>query len=295
MGKGPTRRQGPGKASDTVRAIKRGARNADPHLGTVRGGYHKNPATYDRKNDDTQDRLDEYQSDEQREAMDALFEATPAELGAAAIAEANPHTRIQQLELALAAAQEEIDRLGRDCVSGLAVRATFEKHIEGIFNARRCEESPIGVLMCDIDKFKDVNDNFGHRAGDEVISQVARCIREATRTSDLVARYGGEEFVVVIANNCKVAGLAILAERIRSSVDEMDIEGLPHVTISIGFTTQHSEDTSGWDLVERADKNLYKAKDGGRNRVCHEVLEGPELKLILDIEQLRDGPEDHEG
>ncbi len=267
MGKGPTRRQGPGKASDTVRTIKRSARNADPHLGTVRGGYHDSDTKYDRKNDDARDRLAEYAE------------------------ETNPHTRIKELEAALIAAQEEIERLGRDCVSGLAVRDTFNRHIEGVFNQRRCQDSPIGVLMIDIDRFKLVNDNHGHRVGDEVISQVARCIREATRTTDLVARYGGEEFVVVIANNCELAGLAILAERIRASVDEMDIEGIPHVTISVGFTAQHSDDTSGWDLVERADKNLYIAKESGRNRVCHETLGGPELKMILDIEDALDRKE----
>jgi diguanylate cyclase (GGDEF)-like protein len=260
MGKGPTRRQGPGKASDTVRAIKRGARAADPHTGTVRGGYHDSDANYDRKDDDTRDRLAEYEE------------------------ETNPHTRIKELELALEAAQTEIERLGRDCVSGLAIRDTFNRHIEGVFNTRRCHESPVGVLMCDIDNFKLVNDEHGHRAGDEVISQVARCIREATRTTDLVARYGGEEFVVVIANNCKLASLALLAERIRASVEAMDIEGTPRVTISIGFTTQHSSDKSGWDLVERADKNLYRAKEAGRNQVCHETLEGPELQMILDID-----------
>ena len=266
MGKGPTRRQGTGKASDTVRTIRKASRELDPHLGKRRGGYHKNPAVYDRKDDDTRDRLEEHECDADRIIFD--------------------------LQQALQAAHEEIKVLQRDCVSGLAVRATFEKYIEGVFNARRCHESPIGVIMCDIDHFKEVNDNHGHRAGDEVISQVARCIREATRTTDLVARYGGEEFVVVIANNCKLAGLAVLAERIRSGVEEMDIEGTPRVTISIGFTTQHSEDTSGWDLVERADKNLYRAKETGRNRVCHETLDGPELQMILDIEEIRDAPEE---
>ena len=267
MGKGPTRRQGPGKASETVRAIRRGARDHDPHLGKRRGGYHKNPALYDRKEDDTQDRIDELVDDVKE-----------------------PLARIALLERALTEAHEEIKRLGRDCVSGLAVRATFEKHIEGVFNARRCSERPLGILMIDIDHFKLVNDNHGHRVGDEMISQVARCVREATRTTDLVARYGGEEFVVVVAE-AKLAGLSILAERIRASVEEMDLEGLPRVTVSIGFTTQHTGDTSGWDLVERADKNLYRAKETGRNKVCHETLDGPELQMILKIEETRDAPE----
>jgi diguanylate cyclase (GGDEF)-like protein len=253
----------------------------------VRGGYHKNPATYDRKDDDTQERLDEHQSD--ASLLKDLGEVAVDAAAQAARATGDPLLKIQLLQRALEEAHKEIERLGRDCVSGLAVRDTFNRHIEGIFNTRRCQESPIGVLMCDIDLFKQVNDTHGHRVGDEVISQVARCIREATRTTDLVARYGGEEFVVVIANNCKLAGLAILAERIRASVEAMDIEGIPPVTISIGFTTQHSEDTSGWDLVERADKNLYHAKETGRNKVCHETLGSTELQLILKIEETQKG------
>jgi diguanylate cyclase (GGDEF)-like protein len=270
MGKGPTRRQGPGKASETVRTIKKASRELDPHLGSRRGGYHDNPVAYDRNDNDEEikDGLDLYQIEE----------------------EPDPHAKIVLLERALLDAHEEIKTLQRDCVSGLAVRATFEKHIEGVFNARRCQERPLGILMIDIDMFKLVNDNHGHRVGDEVIAQVARVVRECTRTTDLVARYGGEEFVVVVAE-AKLAGLTILAERIRASVESLDQEGLPAVTVSIGFTTQHIDDTSGWDLVERADKNLYHAKETGRNKVCHETLDGPELKLILKIEEVRDAPE----
>ena len=146
---------------------------------------------------------------------------------------ADPLTKIALLERALLDAHDEIKRLGRDCVSGLAVRATFEKHIEGVFNQRRCSERPLGILMIDIDMFKLVNDNHGHRVGDEVIAQVARVVRECTRTTDLVARYGGEEFVVVVAE-AKLAGLTILAERIRASVESLDQEGLPAVTVKIG-------------------------------------------------------------
>ncbi len=282
MGKGPTRRQGTGKSSDTVRALRRGARNADPHLGSVRGGYHDNPAAYDRSEnaEEIDEGLDLYQIEEQESAASIAARAT-----------GDPLLKIQLLQRALEEAHDEIKTLQRDCVSGLAVRATFERHIEGVFNQRRCTEHPLGVLMIDIDHFKLVNDDHGHRVGDEVIFQVARCVREATRTTDLVARYGGEEFVCVVAE-AKLAGLTILAERIRASIEAMDIEGLPRVTVSIGFTTQHSEDTTGWDLVERADKNLYHAKETGRNKVCHETLGGTELKLILKIEETRDAPEE---
>lgn len=197
----------------------------------------------------------------------------------------DPHLKILQLEAELEAAHQEIQDLQHDCVSGLAVRATFEKHLEGVFQARRSSERAMGVLMIDIDNFKLVNDQHGHRVGDEVIAQVARTVRECTRATDLVARYGGEEFVTVVANGAKVAGLAILAERIRSSVEDMKIDGLPQVTVSIGFTAQNRSDRTGHDVVERADRNLYAAKEAGRNRVCHETLESPELRMISEIEE----------
>jgi len=88
MAKGPTRRQGTGKPPENVRIIKKANRDLDPHLGSRRGGYHDNPAVYDRKDDDTRDRLEEHQTDEARRAVEKLFEATPEELGEAAVKEA---------------------------------------------------------------------------------------------------------------------------------------------------------------------------------------------------------------
>lgn len=88
MGKGPTRRQGPGKPPEDVRIFKKASRDIDPHKGHRRGGYHTNPAVYKRSDDDTQERLEEHQTEEARRAADKLFEATPEELGKAAVEEA---------------------------------------------------------------------------------------------------------------------------------------------------------------------------------------------------------------
>lgn len=198
----------------------------------------------------------------------------------------DPYDRIKNLEAELEAAHCEIARLSRDCVSGLAVRATFETHLERAFESRRQGDGAIGVVMVDIDHFKSVNDEHGHRVGDEVIAQVGRCLTAASRSMDLVARYGGEEFVIV-TTDATVCGLTVLAERIRRYVEQMAVPGLPKVTVSVGFTVQREDDKSGWNIVERADHNLYRAKESGRNRVCHETLEGPEIDMVLEIEGAR--------
>jgi len=194
----------------------------------------------------------------------------------------DPYALIEQLEKELSEAKQEIERLGQDCVSELATRSVFEKHLETVFEARRSKDRPMGAIMVDIDHFKQVNDHHGHVVGDKVIKEVCRQIKSRTRVSDLVARYGGEEFVVVTTDS-SLAGLLIVAERIRQDVKEMEIPGLPKVTISLGVTMQNSDDKSGWDIIERADRNLYASKNRGRNRVSHETLSDAELDMLMNI------------
>ena len=198
----------------------------------------------------------------------------------------DPFKRIEELELQLDAAHEEIAKLGVDCVSGLLTRGGFEKHLEGRFRSNRRNESPMGIIMCDIDLFKEVNDTHGHRVGDDVITRVATTIQACTRTTDIVARYGGEEFVCILVN-ADHAGLALLSERIRRMIENISVPGLPKVTVSVGFALQNETDASGWDIVERADKALYGAKANGRNRVEHSTLGDSEVKMICEIERVR--------
>lgn len=188
---------------------------------------------------------------------------------------------IYELEQKLEAAHREIDKLRHDTVSGLLGRQGFEDSLEALFHLRRSDDGLLGVIMCDIDDFKSVNDEYGHHVGDDIIGQVAGKIAGCVRTSDVAARYGGEEFVCVVAR-ADVVGLAILAERLRRAVEEMDTPGNPKVTISVGFALQKpEEDRSAWAIVERADAALYRAKQAGRNRVEHEPL-GEELEEALE-------------
>ncbi len=139
-----------------------------------------------------------------------------------------------------------------------------------IAHARR-HGSPLTLLMMDVDHFKQVNDRYGHLAGDYVLANLATVIRSALRTEDVFARYGGEEFAVL----CRAVSLgsaSILGERLRGLVEsaQFEYQGTPMpITISIGvapFADKTGED-GGTQLIADADAALYEAKRGGRNRV----------------------------
>ena len=198
----------------------------------------------------------------------------------------DPFTRIAELESLLKDAHQEVEKLRHDCITGLIGRQTFEELLQATFVPRRADDGLIGIIMCDIDHFKDVNDEHGHSIGDEVIGIVAQAIKACVRSTDHVARYGGEEYVSIVARSSN-AGLAHLSERIRAAVEMKEHPGCPKVTISVGFSLQLEDDENAWDVVERADQALYIAKNTGRNRVGHETLGPQELHLIEKIEKLR--------
>jgi diguanylate cyclase (GGDEF)-like protein len=133
---------------------------------------------------------------------------------------------------------------------------------------------PLTFMLADIDLFKQVNDKYGHLAGDEVLRKVAAIIRKNLRSSDVFGRYGGEEFGLVLPETLPEDGKA-LADRIRGDLAELSIpfgeqDITVTVTVSFGVSGCHFEDGASESLVslfQRADKMLYKAKRGGRNRV----------------------------
>ena len=123
--------------------------------------------------------------------------------------------------------------------------------------------------MLDLDRFKRVNDRYGHVAGDTVLAAVAGRMIACTRSSDIVFRYGGEEFLIVLSHT-PLSGARLLAERVRRSMETLEIslgEASVNVSVSAGVAEfRRGEQTA--DLVERADQQLYTAKSAGRNRVC---------------------------
>lgn len=124
---------------------------------------------------------------------------------------------------------------------------------------------PLSLLMIDIDHFKSVNDNFGHKAGDRILVELVKLVEKTIRNVDLFARWGGEEFLILLPNSDMEAGRQ-LAERIRHSVEKHIFSQPGHITISIGITAYHQDDTQK-SFLDRVDQALYKAKHGGRNRV----------------------------
>jgi diguanylate cyclase (GGDEF)-like protein len=154
-----------------------------------------------------------------------------------------------------------------DALTGLPNRRYFDEFCALLARRRRAEDA-VGVLMIDIDRFKALNDRHGHGAGDEVLRAVGGSIVRAVRDDDVPARYGGEEFVVLLRNPGPAVALEV-GERVRAAVAALDLTALrlPSVTVSVGVAVAEYEDEPIGDLVERADRALYRAKRAGRNRV----------------------------
>ncbi|CAN0655995.1 diguanylate cyclase [Nitratireductor aquimarinus] len=156
-----------------------------------------------------------------------------------------------------------------DSLTGMQNRRFFDDALREYLQEFRRIEKPVGLMVLDLDHFKQVNDTHGHDVGDDVLREVARCLKDLTRYHDVVARMGGEEFAVV-APNMNNESLVKLAERIRRAVSQLLIEASNvniRVTISVGLSIWDGRE-SAEEFYRRADKMLYEAKRLGRNRVC---------------------------
>ncbi len=163
--------------------------------------------------------------------------------------------------------EEELRLLATtDALTGLFNRRFLDQTLDSEFQRARRSGGLISVIMFDIDHFKKFNDTYGHDQGDRVLQTVARCLREIVRSFDFPCRYGGEEYVAILPGLEPIAAQA-MAERLRAHVAETEIDGL-HVHISLGVASFPDLDLKeGTALIEAADAALYKAKEGGRNRV----------------------------
>ena len=174
-----------------------------------------------------------------------------------------------------------VDLSSRDPLTGLSNRRSFELALAREIDRVARAGEPALLLVVDIDHFKRVNDSHGHAAGDAVIRAVAQALAETVRPMDLVARIGGEEFGIVLPN-CPSAFGPKVAARLRARVARTGVElgsgPAVHVTVSIGgaFAPQWVRSTSAlW--MERADLQLYRAKEGGRDRVSLEPTVTPQV------------------
>jgi two-component system, cell cycle response regulator len=148
-------------------------------------------------------------------------------------------------------------------------RYLYEALEREIIRARR-HGRDLSIVMFDIDHFKQVNDRFGHLAGDFVLKELARVVQSRIRRDEVFARYGGEEFSLVLPET-NVEGGAALAETLRRKISEHPFtfqnEMIP-VTVSMGIAMLTENDRGSVELIQRADEKLYEAKRSGRNRVC---------------------------
>jgi diguanylate cyclase (GGDEF)-like protein len=151
-----------------------------------------------------------------------------------------------------------------DPLTGIANRRALELTLTHELTRSRRYGRPLSCLMADIDGFKAINDKYGHALGDEVLAAFAQLLAMETRARiDLVARYGGEEFVIILPET-PLAGAMAMAERVRARVASVEISSRKlKVTVSIGVATESTE-----DILLRADRAMYQAKQAGRNRVA---------------------------
>lgn len=143
--------------------------------------------------------------------------------------------------------------------------------IQAMHEARR-EPKPLSALLLDLDRFKVLNDTYGHLAGDQVLNGFAQDLKSCLRHADIVCRWGGEEFIVLLKDTDGQTGL-IIAEKIRRYVEQQSYTyngQILRVTVSIGLTTLQPDDTLH-TLLSRADHAMYRAKQSGRNRTCVEM------------------------
>lgn len=152
-----------------------------------------------------------------------------------------------------------------DSVTGLLTRETLDEVLLELLDQATDPTRPVGVVMMDIDKFKSVNDTHGHPKGDAVLRSVAQLVRATVEGKGDAYRYGGEEFMLVLPNHDLEEATAV-AERIRKALESRDTEGL-RVTASFGVSVFPAQGTTAAEIISRADRALYDAKNRGRNLV----------------------------
>lgn len=162
-----------------------------------------------------------------------------------------------------------------DGLTGISNRRKFDEYLDSTWNLAVRVSMPVSIVMMDIDFFKQYNDNYGHQGGDDCLIKIAQVLSKTiVRKTDFLARYGGEEFVCVLSNT-DADNAFIIAEKLRLDVMSLNI---PHayssvekiVTISVGVATRFpTKNLSFTELIEDADKALYKSKESGRNKTSY--------------------------
>lgn len=218
----------------------------------------------------------------QLQELDGAEGASPV-LDALIAATRQMGNRHEELAQRLVLAQREIGELREslqaarsdaltDPLTQVENRRSFDTNLGRLIDEAAAQRSPLSLLLCDVDHFKNFNDAHGHDTGDQVLRFVAETLKRCTKGRDVVARFGGEEFVVLlpttVAKNAELVAREICREIAgKELVRKRDGQRLGRITISIG-ATEHEPGETPESLLQRADAALYSAKRGGRNRVC---------------------------
>ncbi len=153
-----------------------------------------------------------------------------------------------------------------DKLTEVYLRSYFEDMFSRILHRAKANTDPVSVVMLDIDKFKNINDTYGHRKGDEILYRMCKVIKSTVRETDLIGRYGGEEFILVFPNTSKENAL-IICEKIRKAVEQTRfLKDDKSVTISLGVSSYPELGLVEEELIEKADQALYASKNNGRNQ-----------------------------
>jgi len=175
--------------------------------------------------------------------------------------------QINRLNKELQRANKQLKEIAHtDTLTRIWNRYRMELAIDAELAAAERYGHPCSVLLFDVDRFKSVNDTYGHDMGDQVLTRLAEEVQSKLRVSDHLGRWGGEEFIVLASHNALDEAMA-LAERLRQHIEMVEFETVGKITVSIGVAQAITGDESRRRLLERADQAMYRAKQSGRNRV----------------------------
>lgn len=197
------------------------------------------------------------------------------EMIANSIQNVNYRSSLQQIQLELLAANQELQKqANQDGLTAIANRRHFDEKLAEELQRSARNNQPLGLILLDIDLFKPYNDHYGHQAGDEALRQVSAALSaETKRQGELAARYGGEEFALILPGS-DLAACQQLAERLQTRLAALNIEHAkstiaPYLTMSQGVVSiMPDKDSDATSLLKAADQALYQAKASGRNQIC---------------------------
>lgn len=271
------------KEAETVREAGSKIQNTIEDVNVLVLGVKDSTSQYNEALTDVSKKLTNgnYSQDEMQALLQNVVQNTESVLTKNMVLEEELNRQARAME----ALQKDLERVRHeamtDSLTNLSNRKAFENQMTKLIDTAENKGETFSIILMDIDHFKEFNDSFGHQVGDQVLRLVAKTLVEGIKGRDFVARYGGEEFAILLPGTNQHAGERV-ANALRDAVAKKEIinrsngEKMGRITLSGGITEYYNGDIRD-DLVERADKALYEAKDKGRN--CIKVAK---IELVRD-------------